>query len=637
MTKRHFAAYSSVQRNSWSHASILLLLAFTLSACDGAVKTSPGFESLGSCSNRKSPYDTGATERTYCSTAVAYPTPVIISGTAQYEFRTFDTTDNSGLSAIQAPNPIRYAEVVAYSANGEIAQCAETNATGQFSLVLPQSSSSFEIKVFSRGDNSSVKASVMNCPEEKIPYSIATSVMPDMSKNIGSITASADNASSLMGAAFNIFDKIVSTNDFLRTHVGACAPVGCTDFTVAPKVEAYWAKGFNPNDYFNSSSGLSFYLPTYSRLFILGGLDGDILNSDTDHFDNSIIVHEYGHFIEDLFTNTDSPGGSHSGNATIDPRLAFGEGWGNFIQAAVLNSPYYRDTTGTPGGTSSNIFNISLEPNTVAGSDVPIDDYEGNFREFSVTRLMWDVFDGGTGGTDSDGDIINNKFDDIWYALTWTSGFRNSLEAFRNMGLLHHKQINDLGSGSDWSSLRTAHKQGDAQEYAFYVTRQTPDCSFTMDPRTTVSDTGSFSTSNRVRNNDFFYYRHSGGAFNLVLTYQTIDTGGPGYTTEQESDADLYIYNESGRYGVAADIVGSSQDYFDNDAATIETETVNLSNLAAGNYLINVKLYTGNYSPGSGDPPNLGSINTGDRIPAGDDFDYLVRLNGQTLCGATRP
>ena len=138
------------------------------------------------------------------------------------------------------------------------------------------------------------------------------------------------------------------------------------------------------------------------ELYLLGGENGDVDFSDTDHFDNSVIIHEYGHFIEDIFGAPNSPGGSHNGNSVIDPRLAWSEGWADFFQAAVTGQPYYRDTKG-------NVNCSETDPTSCTGVlfdesiDVPTDDRpillgEGNFHEFSVSRTLWQALSIGSAG-----------------------------------------------------------------------------------------------------------------------------------------------------------------------------------------------------------------------------------------------
>ncbi|HMN67446.1 MAG TPA: hypothetical protein PKC28_02810, partial [Bdellovibrionales bacterium] len=272
---------------------------------------------------------------------------------------------------------------------------------GTFSVTLPRGAASYTLYVTSRSYNQYLQASVLNQPEIKAFYAIGTTVSAAASAAIGTLTATA-NGDTVAGA-FNILDQLYEANEYIRGQVSNCSATysGCLDVNFVgrlPKVEAYWRLGFNPNSYYGADdSGVSFYIPGYpnagkGRLFILGGINGDTASSDTDHFDNSVIVHEYGHFLEDSISKSDSPGGSHNGNKIIDPRLAWSEGWGNFLQAAVRGQATYQDSIGNVDGDTELAFDVNLETATL-GSDRPAHPGEGNFREFAISRMLWDAID----------------------------------------------------------------------------------------------------------------------------------------------------------------------------------------------------------------------------------------------------
>ncbi len=576
-----------------------------LSFCLLTISCSSGSGSSGNTGSRISPTYSGPAELSYCSTPIDYSgvANVTITGTAQFKAREILGDDSTcvttgcGLGAAGSALPIQRAEVRVTSANGTVMQCDETDASGNFSFLLPQDGATYTVSVNSRSNNSYLYASVLDAPERNNFYSLSTTVTATSSSSVGTLLA--DVTGDVLGGAFNILDQLRKANAFLTSKVGACPLTGCVPFTTTPKLSAYWEKGFNPGSYFNTG-GLSFYLPGYSRLFILGGENGDVDNSDTDQFDNSVIIHEYGHFIEDVITASDSPGGSHDGDSVIDPRLAWSEGWGDFIQAAVLNDPHYIDTYGNESsGHTGFYFYVDLETASVTGLDVPQLQGEGNFRELSVTRMLWDANDSNHDSANSATDNVDDKFQEIWAALTSTDGFKSTSTAFRDVGLLHQAQATRIGASTDWTPLRTIEKHvketQDAglasnterfrREYALYVD-DTPSCSypFSITPYNDPHDSGTFASSHLLRNNDFFFYKHPGGNFQVTLTYQSTGT---------EADLDLYVYKESARFGNSSDWVGYSQSNPDENVATSETETVTKSNLAAGDYLINVKVWTG--------------------------------------------
>jgi Bacterial pre-peptidase C-terminal domain len=107
---------------------------------------------------------------------------------------------------------------------------------------------------------------------------------------------------------------------------------------------------------------------------------------------------------------------------------------------------------------------------------------------------------------------------------------------------------------------------------------------------TTVADASSSSgaKSNQYRSNAFFTFVHDGNPKTITVEY----SGGSSGTPYNDIDLFLYkkdyIYQETGAASTGSVVVSSARAY------GIETgaETINLTNLAAGTYLINVKAYT---------------------------------------------
>jgi hypothetical protein len=81
-------------------------------------------------------------------------------------------------------------------------------------------------------------------------------------------------------------------------------------------------------------------------VYLLGQAD-----SDTDEYDAHVVLHEWGHFLEEkVGGRVDSIGGSHSTTEKLDMRLAYSEGLATAIAGYVLADPHYRDTLGTGQG-----------------------------------------------------------------------------------------------------------------------------------------------------------------------------------------------------------------------------------------------------------------------------------------------
>ena len=638
MKSRH--QVRTLARNHIQNFLFVVVIGLLLSGCAGEVGQT------GDSDGRVSVYYSGPSELSYCSNVRTFSIPVTITGTAVYQKREIVLPDingeNGGLGDASSDIPIRRAEVRVTNSSGTEVQCGETDNSGNFSITLPTGTGSYKIWVNSRADNSYVKVSVLNRPEKNTVYSLSTSVTPDSSKSVGTLRAEVTGA--ILGAPFFMFDMILTANEYLVSELSNCSSLvdQCDDFTVAPKSVVYWEAGFNPNYYNGVSSGVSFYIPDYSRLFILGGVNGNTNRSDTDHFDPSIIIHEYGHFLEDAYSAKDSPGGNHTGSSQIDPRLALSEGWGQFIQAAVLDDPYMMDTIGNIDGCSLANVNdctdfylyIPLEEPTAgcddeSGCDIPDVADEGNFREFAITRFFWDLID-----TNNDGETVTGGFPELWAALTSSDvGLKRTEYKFRDVGLLALVQDTMLTQGAgaspinDWSSARTLNDiRADRREYSYYVEGDSATCSstrnFTMTPYDDPDDDGGFSSPNWLRNNDFFHYYHPGGALTLTLNY--VSASG-----NCNDDLDLYIYDEYAEYGTSTDIVGEAEATPNTTSLAVQTEVITKTNLAAGNYLINVKLFL--------TEARCEVANNGNRISGGNINYEIISSTGGRLCPKTLP
>lgn len=532
------------------------------------------------------------------------------------------------------PRPVRHAEIAVKNSSGAIIQCAETLDDGSFQFDLPRDSGSHSIELRSRSNNSANAAYILDGPSNNLQH--AVSVTTSTTTSVSNILVRARVHDGLIAGAFNILDQILNAQNYLRVETLHCddpaAPTyfaGCRPISTVPLVRVYWAPGLSPASYVGTTGAISYYLNGRHELYLQGGQNGNVVSSDMDQFDNSVILHEYAHFLEDIYGDPDSPGGSHSGDAIIDPRLAWGEGWANFFQAAVTGDPVYRDTYGTPDCTSAcagTYFNEPLNPTGPPPNDVPTMGAmgEGNFREFSIARLLWDVINP-TGGV--------SRFSEIWRAIVVSDvGMKDVNDPFKTVGRLHQIQV-DLRDDISWSPIRLPEEQipGFAP-YATPFTLTSTSCSTSpvvMTPVRSPGDNGSFATSDQFRNNDFYRYDHPGGHFSLELLYTKSAVESP--------DLDVYLYRTNYVFGRASDMLVSSAFTGDGCPASgaqwdsanpfraqngCPVDSSGLSSpfgyekgaisLAAGTYMINVQADTS--------------------IRGGSSTSYVLRLNGQTVC-----
>lgn len=131
----------------------------------------------------------------------------------------------------------------------------------------------------------------------------------------------------------------------------------------------------------NSGVSISHYNSFWGEIYIADD------PSDPDPWDDSVIIHEWGHMADDLYSCDDNPGGGHSLGQLVDPELAWGEGYPNFWQSAVRASMgrpdahLYIDT-----GAAGEYRGVNLETYARPGGGRTGD-------EMSVAAALWDLFD----------------------------------------------------------------------------------------------------------------------------------------------------------------------------------------------------------------------------------------------------
>ncbi len=115
-----------------------------------------------------------------------------------------------------------------------------------------------------------------------------------------------------------------------------------------------------------------------SVLYILGKED-----VDTDEYDDHVIAHEFGHYLEARLYRSDSIGGSHMSKDMCDPRVAFGEGYGNALSGMTFDDPIYVDTSGMGQAQGFSLNNATA----------PADNDRGVYSETSAQYFLWKLFD----------------------------------------------------------------------------------------------------------------------------------------------------------------------------------------------------------------------------------------------------
>jgi hypothetical protein len=199
-------------------------------------------------------------------------------------------------------------------------------------------------------------------------------------------TGRAYDANKRVAAPFAVLDS-------MYTAAKAFMAVRTVNF---PPLKVNWSPNNVPQsgDKTLGNISTSHYAFNEGEIYILGK-EG----ADTDEFDSHVIVHEWAHYLEAQLSRSDSPGGQHGEGDQLDPRLAFSEGYGNAIAAMVLPETVYTDTVW--GSTSGTWVAFGFDAETAPS---PTDDpTPGGFSEYTVLRLLYDLYDSGTSESAYDG------------------------------------------------------------------------------------------------------------------------------------------------------------------------------------------------------------------------------------------
>ncbi len=174
--------------------------------------------------------------------------------------------------------------------------------------------------------------------------------------------------------AFNIFDNLVDVMDRIPTLFPG---------RTQEPIEAFWSANSFDGTYYDNGA-----------LRLLGD------PSDDDGFDDAVILHECGHWIEDVYGRSDSPGGDHDGSPTL-PTLAWSEGFATYFAMAIRDVPIYSDSNAA-GGFSYN----GDTTNTKANPNLALDQ---KVSEDMVTEILWDMGD----APDPDDDTVEDTHDHV--------------------------------------------------------------------------------------------------------------------------------------------------------------------------------------------------------------------------------
>lgn len=323
-------------------------------------------------------------------------TTVTVSGTITYDYVPVGT--GGLLYASTEQRPVRGAVVELLSSSGSVTSSTTTTDAGAYSFTA-QANQDVSVRIkaqllkatsptwdFQVVDNTNAGALYSM---QGVAFNTGTS---NQTKNYNAPSGwgGSGYTSTRVSAPFAILDTMYSSANKVAIAMTSSSSMRGQAVQDMTPLKLNWSPNNVPasGDLSLGQIGTSHYNGGSRQLYILGSA-----NTDTDEFDHHVIAHEWAHYFEDNLSRSDSIGGPHGMGDKLDPRVAFGEGFGNAFSAMALDEPHYMDSYGP--GQSTIAVHMDMETNRAVSQSV------GWYSESSVQSILYDLYDSTNDGPDA--------------------------------------------------------------------------------------------------------------------------------------------------------------------------------------------------------------------------------------------
>jgi hypothetical protein len=286
----------------------------------------------------------------------------VASGACAYVDREFDA---SGFTGSEPVRPARFVDVQVIDGT-QVKGSGAAAADGSFSFVVTdnQTRNIYIRCMAKRTTSTGIPVEVRSTTSSSTTWSVRSPTFNNhastQSLNVGTLVA----VPGAGGEAFNLYDNILYGTQYLNVLRGGEAPAALMLVV------------------FSSSNST------------VSAWDGaEIMAARNAGYDDTVVLHEMGHYVTAQFSASHSPGGSHSlSNCNQDIRLAWEEGQATNFGCSVRryfnlpNSQIYVRTTGQDGPGNLQ-FSFDVE------TQLPYS-CQGATSETTVYTVLWDIGDG---------------------------------------------------------------------------------------------------------------------------------------------------------------------------------------------------------------------------------------------------
>jgi len=296
-----------------------------------------------------------------------------VSGTATYDDLQATPT---GLSTTPVSVPIRYATAEVHrSSDDAVLTTGSTDAAGNFDLTFTNTGTpGYYVKIVTTNTQYVIQDVV---DQSGNLYSMKSSAYDE---TVTPIQTGVDIHAAVadVAPAFNVWN----------IGVDGAASVVRWFRTPPPKLTWTYFPGQNPA----TCPNVSCFSGASDTIFVLDSA------TDSDRYDDLVLLHEYGHFVQKHYSADNSPAGTHSLGGQYDPRLGWSEGSATFFGLFTRQTSEYIDTNSTGVGLR---YDVTIPLNT-STLKIGTDDntQTGFLSEVVPTAGMWAmaVTDGNASG-----------------------------------------------------------------------------------------------------------------------------------------------------------------------------------------------------------------------------------------------
>jgi len=270
--------------------------------------------------------------------------------------------------------PIRHAVVDVLDADsGAILGTGTTGDDGAFSVgVMGSGTEDMIVRIYTLcttmdPEEITVRADGLGGPLYSVSSAVKVGVDLDVDLDVGAVVADKLTISGQQGNPFDIFDAAVRVAEFIELHELRAIelPLGA----VYPSPSGSTGAGG----------------PSY------------IFVAASEGYDDSVVLHEFGHTVDNRYDWTPSGGGAHGfGQSNQNPVLAFSEGFASYFAGAVKelagdpDPGYYMDAKGG-GSTGSGSIALRMRYETRSPYTGTTG---GEADEVAICAALWDLHDG---------------------------------------------------------------------------------------------------------------------------------------------------------------------------------------------------------------------------------------------------